>query len=134
MDTRRFPRCPRGAASHDPKGASVATIDRRTSKSGEVTWRVRWREGGSRTGRSDGETCDSVTDARNLAALVQLAGNRRPEGYPKGCRGRKLLQAEESAPDSCAPTFGEVVTEYLDATISPSRSPRPRRWMAAVAP
>ncbi|MFG2000442.1 tyrosine-type recombinase/integrase [Spirillospora sp. NPDC048911] len=102
-------------ASHDPKWGTVATIDRRTSKSGKVTWRVRWRECGLSTGRTDSETCDSETDALNFAALVQLAGQRRPEGYPKGCRGHKLLAAEE--PETVMPTFGKVLAEYLATLV-----------------
>lgn len=98
------------------KGAVVATIDRRVGKSGVVTWRVRWREGGTRAGKPDAETCDEAGVARDFAALVRLAGERRPEGYPRGCRGRRLLLAEPvEAPR--VPTLAEVVEEYFATLV-----------------
>ncbi|MCP2335244.1 tyrosine-type recombinase/integrase [Actinomadura rupiterrae] len=100
----------------------MASIERRTNLSGRVTWRVRWRVGGHRTGRTDGETCDSLTTARDFAARVQLAGERRPEGYPKGCRGLRLLTAEpEPEPEPEPLGFGEVVAEYLATLVDADR-------------
>lgn len=68
----------------------MASVLRRPGKTGTVRWRVRWREGGGRDGQSDGETCDTLATARKFKGLVEAEGDRRPEGYPKGCRGLKL--------------------------------------------
>ncbi len=59
---------------------------------------MKWREGGIRDGAQDGETCDDLKTARFFRALVEAAGEQRPEGYPKGCRGKKI--AAEVAPRS----------------------------------
>ena len=67
----------------------MATIEKRTSRSGMSTWRVKWRTGGRRDGVWDGETCDDFTTARSFRALVEAAGEQRPPGYPRGCRGKK---------------------------------------------
>ncbi|MFC4906644.1 hypothetical protein [Actinomadura gamaensis] len=102
----------------------MASIERRPNALGRVTWRVRWRAGGIRTGRTDSETCDSEKAARDFAALVQLAGERRPEGYPKGCRGHRLLLAEPDPDPDPAPeqmSFGEVVLEYLATLVDADR-------------
>lgn len=65
-----------------------------------------WRDGGRRTGRRDSETCDSKEIARRFKALVEAAGEHRPEGCPKGA-------AAEPQPDMAAPALGEVVSGYL---------------------
>lgn len=90
----------------------MATIDRRVGKRGIVTWRVRWRAGGTRTGRPDSETCYYEGVARKFAGAVEAAGERRPAGYPKGCRGLMLAPAEPPQ-EIAAPTFGSVVSEYI---------------------
>lgn len=132
----------------------MASIEKRQSRGGNVvTWRVKWRDGGSREGRSDSETCDDLKTARNFRALVDAAGQRRPAGYPKGCRGRQLADgAGQVAPDPAAEerplkasastqavgrTFGQVVEEYLSQLKKPE--PRQvadyrRRWKQNVEP
>ncbi|WP_431903571.1 tyrosine-type recombinase/integrase [Nonomuraea sp. bgisy101] len=104
----------------------MASIETRTNASGRTTYRVAWVAGGRRGGKRDSETCDSKTIARRFKALVESAGEHRPEGYPKGCRGLALAPAEpepasELAPD--APTFAEVVERYL-AQPNPKAEPR----------
>ncbi|GAA2618923.1 site-specific integrase [Actinomadura fulvescens] len=98
----------------------MAAVRKQVSKSGKITtYRVEWREGGRRGGKRDSETCDDKTIAEDFAARVRLAGHRRPEGYPKGCRGRALLVALVDAADDEAteadsvPTLAEVVDQYL---------------------
>jgi hypothetical protein len=54
--------------------------ERRVSKSGDVTWRVAWREGGTRTGCRDSETCDDRDTARKFANLVELVLATEPGG------------------------------------------------------
>ncbi|RCG30059.1 site-specific integrase [Sphaerisporangium album] len=94
----------------------AAWIRKRISnRTGRTTFRVCWREGGTRDGREDGETCDSVTVARKFKAKVEAAGDRRPEGYPPGCRGLMLQPAEpvEPADTAAAVTLTAVVYAYL---------------------
>ncbi|GII95568.1 hypothetical protein Ssi02_57990 [Sinosporangium siamense] len=64
----------------------MAGIETRKGPRG-TTFRVYWREGGGRDGARDSETCDTKATAKRFKALVEAAGERRPDGYPKGCRG-----------------------------------------------
>jgi integrase len=105
----------------------VASIERRKNKRGIVSWRVAWREGGARDGRRESETCDSERVARKFAAFVEAAGEARPEGYPKGCRGRTLAPAEPST-SSAAPTLGAVVSEYV-AQLRKAEEQQKARYM-----
>ncbi|SDI33847.1 hypothetical protein SAMN05421505_1451, partial [Sinosporangium album] len=63
----------------------MAGIEKRTGPRG-TTYRVYWREGGGRAGARDSETCDDKGTARRFKGLVEAGGERRPGGYPKGCR------------------------------------------------
>src|ERR687895_1443914 len=75
----------------------MASIEKRTSKVGRtITWRVKWRTGGTRDGAWDGETCDDLKTARRFKALVEAAGEQRPDGYPRGCRGNRITIAVAS--------------------------------------
>jgi hypothetical protein len=65
----------------------------------------------------DGETCDYETVALDFAALVRLAGERRPEGYPKGCRGLKLQPPEAPAEEFPVPTLAAVFGEYVETLV-----------------
>jgi integrase len=105
----------------------VASIERRVSKRGVVSWRVAWREGGKRNGRRDSETCDYEKVARRFAGLVEAAGEHRPEDYPKGCRGRVLAPAEPSL-ETAAPTFAQVVAEYLATLVDTELRTIPEYW------
>jgi hypothetical protein len=121
-----------GHEARDPEGIRfMASIDKR-GKPGRHTWRVKWRVGGTREARWDGETCDDLKTARHFKALVEAAGEQRPAGYPKGCRGHRVADVASEAlaiepvnptsapaPPSTAGggrpsrTFGQVVEEYL---------------------
>jgi integrase len=76
----------------------MATIEKRTSRSGAVTWRVKWRSGGRRDGAWDGETCDDLKTARSFRALVEAAGEQRPPGYLPGCRGQQTAFTQNGVP------------------------------------
>jgi hypothetical protein len=131
----------------------MASIEKRTSRDGRsTTWRVRWRTGGAREGAWDSETCDELKIARRFKASVEAAGERRPQGYPKGCRGLKLGAATESDPEPAEPqpyldpaacarragrTFGRVVEEYLGQLKRPERrqiADYRRLWRQHVEP
>jgi hypothetical protein len=112
-----------------PKGIRImASIEKRTSQDGKTTtWRVKWRTGGTREGRWDGETCDELKVARHFRALVEAAGEWRPEGYPKGCRGHQiaadsdLAMTAQPVREPASRTFSQVVEEYLGQLKKPER-------------
>jgi integrase len=57
----------------------MASIEHRRTKDKKVThFRVRWQEGGSRQGGWQGETFESVTEAKRFKGLVDTNLNRRP--------------------------------------------------------
>jgi hypothetical protein len=59
----------------------MAGIEKRICKDGRTAaWRVKRRVGGTRDSRWDGETCDDLTTARRFRALVEAAGEHRPNG------------------------------------------------------
>jgi integrase len=131
----------------------MASIEKRIGKDGRsVAWRVKWRVGGTREGAQDGETCDDLKAARRFKALVEAAGERRPTGYPKGCRGRQTAAldaepdlgpagTEQSAGPSVSAraagrTFSLIVEEYLGQLKKPARrqvADYRRRWQQNVA-
>ncbi|MDX3106083.1 tyrosine-type recombinase/integrase [Nonomuraea angiospora] len=98
-----------------------------------TTYRVTWVTGGKRGGARDSETCDTYTIARRFKALVEAAGEQRPAGYPKRCRGIGIDQRLESEPAPAAaadassppaaadvPTLGEVLDRYLNQPNHPA--------------
>ncbi|MFL6075443.1 MAG: tyrosine-type recombinase/integrase [Mycobacteriales bacterium] len=89
----------------------MASILRRPGTTGTVRWRVRWREGGLRDGRPDGETCDTPA----------TEGHQRPEGYPKGCRGLKLQRETTSEPQGRPFTLEDGFNEYLAKRVDADR-------------
>ncbi|MEV4159029.1 tyrosine-type recombinase/integrase [Nonomuraea dietziae] len=97
----------------------------RKSAKGHLTYRVTWVTGGRRGGARDSETCDSKAIAKRFKALVEAAGERRPEGYPKGCRGVAPAAAEPEAQlPAEIPSFGQVLEHYL---AQPNHRAEPRQ-------
>lgn len=94
--------------------ADMAWIEPRKSKKGRVSYRVCWHIGGTRDGGRDSETCDTKPIARKFKALVEAAGELRPEGYPRRCRGLTLTPAEP-IPQPDAMTFAAAVEQYFAA-------------------
>lgn len=109
------------------KGSQLASVTKQHApivlKNGQKTWVVRWREGGSRTDVPDRETCDSWPAAKRFRTLVEAAGERRPAGYPKGCRGIKPALAEaEVNPASTSPVFWEYATQNIRDRVNASEA------------
>lgn len=102
----------------------MARIEPRKSSRGQKTYRVKWIVGGGRTGPTDGETCDSHTIAKRFKAAVELAGENRPAGYPKGCRGLPLAAAEPEPDIVDEPSFADIVQAYL---AQPNHRAEPRQ-------
>jgi hypothetical protein len=134
-----------------PRGLRImASIEKRMSKNGRtITWRVKWRTGGARDGAGDTETCDDLKTARRFKALVDAAGEQRPAGYPKGCRGKRLAAETEPESEPAEQTdlrppqeqprrvrsFGQVVEEYLGQLKRAERrqvADYRRRWQQHV--
>lgn len=93
----------------------MASIEDRLSSRGRKSWRVVWREGGTRTGARDSETCYDRGTARRFRGLVEAAGDRRPEGYPKGCHGLGIGEPQPEPQDAPpAPTLTQVEEAYFE--------------------
>jgi len=62
----------------------VASLEKRTRSDGTLGYRVRWRDGGARTGKYDSETFDDERAAGHFRSLVELHNHRRPPGWVPG--------------------------------------------------
>ncbi|MEV4321015.1 site-specific integrase [Microbispora rosea] len=96
----------------------MASIEERVSSKGVKSWRIVWREGGTRTGARDSETCYDRRTAKRFKGLVEACGDRRPDGYPKGCHGmgigeRAPQEDAAAAPAPRIPTLTAVFEAYL---------------------
>ncbi|GAA3721470.1 hypothetical protein GCM10022224_103830 [Nonomuraea antimicrobica] len=94
----------------------------KSTKTRHTTYRVCWREGGTRDGKRDSETCDTKTIAKRFKARVEAAGDQRPAGYPKGCRGI-VPEAAEPTPEADP-----------EPTADPEPQPSPTAPATAVVP
>lgn len=92
----------------------------RQNKDGTFTYRVRWRKGGRRDGKREGEPFDSLPDAEDFRDAVDRAGQEWPWGYVPGIGWdhqayAALLDAAQQAPEPVAPkapTFAEFAAEW----------------------
>ncbi|WP_330457701.1 hypothetical protein OIB37_12735 [Streptomyces sp. NBC_00820] len=88
-------------------------------KSGDVSYTVTWRAGGTRTGRSEQETFDDEDKAKRFRDLVNGHGQQWPPGWVKG---RGFVESEESdVPDSLmfpvyAHSYIGLLTDISDQT------------------
>lgn len=57
----------------------MATMDARTNSKGRTTYRVRWREGGTRDGAWQSATFARSTDAKRFKTRVEAAGHQWPD-------------------------------------------------------
>lgn len=62
----------------------MATLVERRLKSGGVSFKVQWRQGGGRDGCWQSETFESRRAAVKFQAMVDAWGQRWPEGWIKG--------------------------------------------------
>lgn len=56
----------------------MASIEPRKLKNNRTSYRVKWRKGGTREGKWDGETFQDLTEARRFKGLVDANGDRYP--------------------------------------------------------
>jgi integrase len=109
---------------------TMASIEPRKGKKSRTSYRVVWNVDGCRENGRDSETCDTYAVAKTFKNLVELAGENRPEGYPKRCRGigihDRLAAERPDAPsqsgnaESAAPTLGEVFARYVGQPNHPA--------------
>ncbi len=110
----------------------MAWIEKRKRGSGGVSVRVVWRLGGTREGARQVETFSVGTNDQNLARatsfmrLVDLAGQRWPEGWVKG--EGFVRPASEPDPLTKPPTFVEIGESYVRQIVD-----RPRGSASATS-
>jgi len=71
-------------AAHDLGQGSLASIIRRELKSGGTSYRVVWREGGTRAGAQQSETFGDEIAAGRFKLDVEEQGEHWPPGWVKG--------------------------------------------------
>lgn len=90
----------------------MASLDKRTSSKGKVSYRVRWREGGKRTGAWESATFTRLQQARDFKARVEANDHR----WPTDTTGAV------SAPGTM--TVDQLAADYLDDRARRVRSDR----------
>jgi len=110
----------------------ASVTPRKRTSDGGLSWRVRWRIGGSRSGELQTETFSRYTDqenesrARDFAKAVELAGHHWPEGWVKGRGYFREDPAAADEPTMPVRTFLEVGLEFIDQNIDCSPGQRKR--------
>lgn len=86
----------------------MASIVERPKKNGEITYQVRWREGGGRGAPGQDEKFDDPDSAETFKRLVNLHGQHWPPGW---VRGRGFVEEPDHPND--VPLL-EYATRYVD--------------------
>ena len=113
----------------------MAWIEQRTRSDGGRSAVVRWRLGGSRTGRRQTETFGAGSDDQNLARaagfkrMVDAAGQEWPDGWVKGEGFVRAGSTDD--PMKPPPTVAEVGEEYVRQIVDLSPGQR-KRYLAQV--
>lgn len=111
--TGKPPRRSRLATYREP----MAAIEPRANKDGSTTYRVRWRKGGARNGKREGEPFDDLTAAEDFAAAVDRAGQEWPWGYVPGigwnAKEYAALVAGQDAPAVPVETFADYADKWI---------------------
>jgi len=113
---------------HDGGGVTVASIEIRKSKDGRVTtYRVKWRAGGAREGRWDGETFDDHREAKIFKSLVDAYGQQWPPPEVLNERGLGYLVADTPVPqpdvEAVSPPvviFEDFAIRYVQGLVKPN--------------
>lgn len=113
----------------------MAWIEQKKRSDGGASAVVRWRQGGSRSGRTQTETFGAGSDEQNLARaegfrrMVAAAGQDWPDGWVKG-EGFVRPRATDD-PMKPPPTVAEVGEEYVRQIVDISPGQR-KRYLAQV--
>jgi integrase len=110
----------------------VAWIEAKKRKDGGTSCVVRWRLGGTRTGKPQSETFGAGSDQQNRARaegfrdMVKAAGEYWPDGWVKG-RGfvRESAPADVDVPVTSR-MFNDVAREYVNQIVGCSPGQRAR--------
>ncbi|MDJ1130592.1 tyrosine-type recombinase/integrase [Streptomyces iconiensis] len=92
-----------------PATASIKTYQR---QSGDTTYRVVWRAGGSRSGKWEHESFDDETSAKRFRDLVNGHGQRWPPRWVKG-EGFAESSEPECPAEHIFPTYARKYVELL---------------------
>ncbi|MDQ3424134.1 MAG: tyrosine-type recombinase/integrase, partial [Actinomycetota bacterium] len=106
----------------------MASIERRRRSDGGMSYRVKWRLGGSRAGRTQSETFTTLARAERFRAMVEEAGHFWPEGWTPGW-------AFTAPPDEDpVVSFADVMRRYIDQLtgIQPDTRERYRRQVGVL--
>lgn len=110
----------------------MATLNERTSKTGTVTYKVKWTQGG-RGGSYESETFTNERRALRFQTEVEAAGNRWPEGWVRGY-GYGAVYEPNSSTDF--ETYGLAYVAQI-VELTPGQRARYRsqiRTLAALTP
>lgn len=109
----------------------MAWIEAKKRGDGGTSCTVRWRLGGTRSGRPQNETFATGSDAQNAGRadgfqrMVEAAGDRWPEGWVKGS-GFVRAPADETASVTSPRPLKEVGLDYVDQIVACSPGQRKR--------
>src|SRR6266508_6536478 len=123
--------CTSGARRRFEEAPSMAWIETKARTDGGTSCIVRWRLGGTRTGKPQNETCSAGSDEQNAARaegfkqMVMAAGESWPDGWIKG---RGFVRESGLAQDVPAParTFHDVGLDYVNQIVGCSPGQRAR--------
>lgn len=106
----------------------MASIERRHRNDGGTSYRVKWRLGGSREGRTQSETFTTLARAERFRAMVEEAGHLWPEGWTPGWGFRGPSDEDPVI------TFADVMHRYIDQLtgIQPDTRERYRRQVGVL--
>lgn len=101
----------------------------RENKDRTLSYRVRWRKGGRRDGKREGETFDDLTKAQDFCDAVTRAGDEWPWGYVPGIGWdhqayAALLNVEAPQPAPKAVTFAEFAEGWAAGRTKASEGTR----------
>jgi integrase len=103
----------------------------RENRDGTFTYRVRWRKGGKREGKREGEPFRDLVEAENFRDAVTRAGDDWPWGYVPGVGWdhetyAALLGAEEPAPERESITFAAFAQDWANGRTKAAEATRNR--------
>lgn len=100
----------------------MATIENRNRTDGSTAYRLKWRYGGTRTGKVQSVTYADVNDAKRMKGAVEALGHLVFADDPKVVTF-ELVTGQRSVTYT-APTFGDVAEQYIDTRTRASLKTR----------
>ncbi|WP_432983327.1 tyrosine-type recombinase/integrase [Dactylosporangium sp. CA-233914] len=98
----------------------MASIEPRKLKSNRTSYRVKWRKGGTRDGKWDGETFPDLTEAKRFKGLVDANGDWYPsEDQLRDYRFEYLLPNSVSAEADSSSALSVALEQPADVLLQP---------------